>query len=143
MVLNETLRLYPPIPEFGRRIMKPGKKGFQLGSRTLPPGTAIVVESLYIQTRKDIWGDDADEFKPERFSDGIANACRHPFGFIPFGIGPRNCIGQHFAMLEARVILSLILAHFRFRLSPSYQHAPFKTITLRPRLGVQVLLEPV
>jgi cytochrome P450 len=123
--------------------MKPDEKGFQLGSRSLPPGTDIVIECLYIHRRKDIWGDNADEFKPERFSDGIASACRHPFGFIPFGIGPRNCIGQHFAMLEAKVILSLILAHFRFRLSPDYRHAPLNTITLRPKLGVQVLLEPV
>ena len=143
MVLNETLRLYPPVPELGRRILKPSEKCFKLGSRTLPPDTAIVVECLYIHRRKDIWGDDADEFKPQRFSDGVVNACKHPYGFMPFASGPRNCIGQQFAMLEAKVILALILKHFRFHLSPNYKHAPVNTLTLRPRLGVQVMLEPI
>ena len=143
MVLNETLRLYPPVPEQGRRIMIPTEKDFKLGSRTLPPNTAFVIECLYIHRRKDIWGDDADEFKPERFSNGVVNACKHPYGFIPFGIGPRICIGQHYAMMEAKVILALILKNFQFHISPNYKHAPLNTITMRPKHGVQVIIEPI
>lgn len=138
MVLNEALRLYIPVPTFGNRV---SRESLQLGPHHLPAGQAYVILCLYIHTRKDLWGEDANEFNPDRFINGTSKACSHPYGFIPFGIGPRICIGQTFAILEAKAILAIILQRFQFHLSPNYQHAPFITLAMMPKHGLPLILE--
>lgn len=141
MILNESLRLYPPVPAFGRRELFDTVK---LDDGTvLPRGVTSIVLSAYIHRDKEVWGEDADEFRPDRFANGVSHACKNPYAFMPFGMGPRICIGQNFAIMEAKVILALIVRNFQFRLSPSYLHAPTTNITMRPRHGVQVLLKSV
>ncbi|MCO5568244.1 hypothetical protein L7F22_021940 [Adiantum nelumboides] len=139
MILNETLRLYPILPEFGRRQLY---KDVRLDDGTvLPQGMGIVIACAFIHMDEDVWGADAAEFRPERFAEGVSQACKNPSAFLPFGSGPRTCIGQQFALMEAKVTIALILQHFRFRLSPRYRHAPVGPFGLRPKHGVQLLLE--
>lgn len=80
------------------------------------------------------------EFNPGRFSDGISGACSFAQAYIPFGLGPRTCAGQHFAMVELKVILSLILSRFRFSLSRSYRHSPAFRLVIEPGDGVTLCM---
>ncbi|GFP98838.1 cytochrome p450 72a13 [Phtheirospermum japonicum] len=136
MILNEVLRLYPPAPLLARTPMKAVK----LGNITLPVGVDLILLIGLLHNDPKIWGDDVNEFKPERFSDGVSGATKGQFSFIPFSAGPKVCIGQHFALVEAKLAMARILKSFSFELSPSYLHAPFPIITLQPQHGVPLVL---
>ncbi|XP_028763799.1 cytochrome P450 72A13-like isoform X2 [Neltuma alba] len=136
MILYEVLRLYPSTPVLTRVVAKDTK----LGNLRLPVGTRVGIPVIMIQQDSQLWGEDAKEFKPQRFSEGISKATKNQGSYVPFAWGPRICPGQNFALLEAKMALSLILQNFSFELSPSYAHAPFSVLTLRPQHGTHVIL---
>uniref|UniRef100_A0A0D6QU15 Cytochrome P450 n=1 Tax=Araucaria cunninghamii TaxID=56994 RepID=A0A0D6QU15_ARACU len=139
MVLYEALRLYPP----GSILTRITYKEMKLGSFALPKETRVVMAILAMHHSKKFWGEDARMFRPERFSGSAAKASIHPNVFIPFSTGPRSCVGQHFAMLEAKTVLSMILQRFSFSLSPAYRHAPIAMLTLQPQYGMQIIFKSV
>ncbi|OEL30493.1 Cytochrome P450 72A14 [Dichanthelium oligosanthes] len=141
MVLYEVLRLYTPLPAVHRRTYKP----MELGGVRYPAGVTLVLPLLCIHHDKGVWGADADEFRPERFAEGVARASgdHQPAAFFPFGGGPRTCVGQSFALLEAKMGIAMILRSFALELSPSYSHAPFPAPLLRPEHGAQIKLTTV
>ncbi|KAI5083144.1 hypothetical protein GOP47_0002887 [Adiantum capillus-veneris] len=87
MILQESLRLYPPVTGTLRETTRDGK----LGNIFIPKGTGFFVGVLPLHVDRELWGDDALEFNPLRFANGVLKACKHPSAFVPFGSGPRTC----------------------------------------------------
>ncbi|WCJ22584.1 Cytochrome P450 709B2 [Euphorbia peplus] len=138
MVLLETLRLYGPIVE----MFKQASKDMKLGNLTIPKDGWVALPLAKIHRSKEYWGEYADEFNPFRFSNGISKAAKHPNAFIAFGFGPRACVGQNFAMMEVKTILSTILQRFSFFLASDYKHAPIDCLALRPQYGLPIIVKP-
>ncbi|XP_066350530.1 cytochrome P450 709B2-like [Miscanthus floridulus] len=139
MVLLETLRLYGPVMVMLRKPIS----DIRLGSLSIPKGNGIAILIPFLHRDKEVWGDNANDFEPLRFENGITNAAKTPQALLSFSIGPRSCIGQNFAMLEAKSVLAMILKRFSFTLSSSYVHAPADHITLQPKFGLPIVLRPL
>ncbi|XWS69605.1 hypothetical protein CRYUN_Cryun04dG0192900 [Craigia yunnanensis] len=137
MIINETLRLYPPVNGIGRKV---GRE-VHLGKLILPSYIELLIPKMALHHDPELWGDDVHHFKPERFANGIAKATKNnAAAFIPFGLGPRSCVGMSFAITETKTALSMILQRYNITLSPAYVHAPFTLLMLKPQHGIQVML---
>ena len=132
LVIQETLRLYPPVAFGVRETLE----DINLKDIHIPKGINIQIVKPFLQQHPVMWGTDVHQFKPERFAHGTIAACKISQVFMPFGVGPRTCAGQHFAMTELKVILSLILSKFSFSLSPKYRHSPVFRLVIEPEQGV-------
>ncbi|PIA26873.1 hypothetical protein AQUCO_08600025v1 [Aquilegia coerulea] len=139
MILNEILRLYPP----ACILMRETYKKVKLGEVILPPGVQLTLAMLLIHHNRELWGEDAEEFNPQRFSEGVSKATKNLVLFFPFGWGPRLCIAQNFAILESKMALAMILQHFSFELSSTYIHAPYTIAVLQPQYGVQLVIRKI
>jgi cytochrome P450 len=136
-VVRETLRLYPPAWIFGREIVS----GFALGGYELAAGMELVVSPFALH-RDPRFFREPDRFMPERWlDDGRAPPPR--YAYIPFGAGPRSCIGNHFAKLEAALVLASLLQHVRLQVVPGYQLHLNPVITMRPKGGLPVIVRRV
>ncbi|KAI5574114.1 hypothetical protein BDE02_10G125000 [Populus trichocarpa] len=140
MVINESLRLYPPVVGLLREV----KKGTKMGNLIIPEKMEVHVPSLALHHDPQIWGDDVHLFKPDRFAEGVAKATKNNISaFLPFGMGPRNCVGMNFAYNEIKITLSMILQRYRITLSPNYVHSPVLVLAICPQHGLQVTIKAV
>ena len=126
-VVEETMRLYPPAWALSRTATDADT----LGDYRVPAGPEALVIPYVTHRHPDFW-DEPDRFSPERFAPA-AKESRPRFSHLPFGAGPRQCIGQHFAMTELLVIVATLAQRFRLRLAPGSTVEPEASITLRPR----------
>ena len=134
MVCEETMRLYPPAWALSRTALGPDA----YGGYPIAAGSEALLLPYVTHRHPDFW-DDPEKFDPERFDPGRA-AARPRFAHFPFGGGPRQCIGQHFAMAEMLIVLAAIAQRFTLRLAPGHEVEPEASITLRPRGGLPVTL---
>jgi cytochrome P450 len=129
-VILESMRLYPPAYGIGREAVR----DCELGGYHVPRGTTLFMSPWVLQ-RDPRWFEDPLEFRPARWADGLADRLpRHVY--MPFGGGPRICIGNSFALMEAVLLLATVARRFRMTGLPDQRVTPFPTITLRPRAGV-------
>jgi cytochrome P450 len=110
----------------------------KIGGYHIPP-RAVVALSPYITHRHPAFWDEPEKFDPERFSPEHS-AKRHPFAYFPFGGGPRLCIGNNFALMEATLILAMIVQRYELLLVADQVIEPQPVVTLRPRYGIQMLV---
>ena len=135
MVIEETMRLYPPAWGFSRRALAADR----IGEYDLQPGWLVFVIPWIMHRHPKYW-DDPERFEPERFS-AAQSAARPKFIYLPFGAGPRQCIGNHFAMAEAQIILATLVQRYRLHLVPGQHVVPRPLITLRPRERIVMRIE--
>jgi cytochrome P450 len=129
MVVAETMRLYPPAWTIGRLAIE----DHEVGGYLIPKGSLVLV-SQYVVQRDPRFFPDPERFDPERFTPE-AKAARPPFAYFPFGGGPRRCIGEGFAWMEAVLILAALARRWRLRLPPGAVVPTEPRITLRPGKG--------
>lgn len=138
-MIQETLRLYPASPIFARQLYG----DMRFGDLHLTKGTSLWIPILYFHYDFKLWGPDANQFKPERFARGVSGACKHPHLYMPFGFGPRTCLGQNFAMVQLKTVLALILSRYKVSPSPKHRHSVDLRLILGPKHGVHIVIEKV
>ena len=136
MVLEEALRLYPPAWVFERQAVT----GDKLGDYDIVPGAIVGICPYVMHRHPDHW-ENPEGFDPERFRPERADK-RPRYAYLPFGGGPRTCVGNHFAMMEAQILLSMIVREHRLELEPSHPVVLDPVITLRPKNGIHVRRRP-
>jgi cytochrome P450 len=139
-VLQETLRLYPPAPFFARQCINEQT----IGNTTdhpihIPVETTILINTYAIHRREEYWPR-PNEFDYTRWLrdpiTGLKPKLAHPFCYLPFAAGPRNCIGQNFALLESKVMLAMLIQRCHFELEPGQKIVPEIRLTMRPKYGL-------
>jgi cytochrome P450 len=130
-VIQESMRLYPPIWIIERRAIDADcVEGFQI-----PKGSSVVI-SPYALHRHPAYWEDPERFDPSRFEQ------HPPAAYLPFGAGPRTCIGNEFAMMEALIITAMVMQSFHLQAEPGQRIEPQPDITLRPKHGVMMTYHP-
>jgi cytochrome P450 len=134
-VLQEALRLYPPAWILTRRAIGPDK----LGGYEVPPGTDVFLSPFVVHRHPAFW-DNADRFDPGRFEPGRGEA-RHKFAYLPFGAGPRHCIGENFSIFEMMLHLNGAARRFRLRPTDTEPVTMEARINLRTTRDIQMMVE--
>jgi cytochrome P450 len=133
-VVTETLRVLPTVWTIGREAIEP----VELGGYRIPAGMTVFMPQWVIH-RDARWFDDPEVFRPERWADGLMQRIPR-YAYFPFGGGPRICIGNNFAMMEATLILATIAQRYQLTLAPDAVIKLLPSMTLRPAHGIKVVL---
>jgi cytochrome P450 len=134
MVVRESMRLYPPAPGFTREPIE----DVTIGGYDVPQGSLVSVIT-YALHRDPRFFADPETFRPERFASGWEERIPR-YAYLPFGGGPRVCIGNGFAMTEARLILATVAQRYQLSLEPGQQIVPMQLVTVRPKYGIRMRL---
>ena len=133
-VFKEAMRLYPPAYVIGRQAAR----SVEIGGYHLPAGSVIMISPYTLHRRADSFPAPG-RFAPERFAPGAEERLPH-HAYLPFGDGPRICVGKHFALMEGHLILATLVQHVTFELVARQHIEPEPLVTLRPRHGIKVIV---
>jgi len=136
MIFEEAMRLYPPIWIAMRKVLQDD----EIGGCRIPANTYVLWSSYAVHRHPDFW-EQPEHFAPERFSSERASS-RPRHAYIPFSHGPRLCIGNTFALTEAQLIIAMVVQRYKLVLVPDQLIEPEPLVTLRPRNGVHITLQP-
>ncbi|KRT82267.1 cytochrome P450, partial [Oryctes borbonicus] len=135
-VIKESLRLYPSVPGISRLAAK----DIAIEDYIIPAGTSINI-LIYDLHRNEKHFANPNKFDPDRFLPEICKD-RHPYAYIPFSAGPRNCIGQKFALSEEKTVLSYIIRNYKIKSTQTMDNVrPISDLVLRPEEGIYIILE--
>ncbi|XP_060067286.1 cytochrome P450 4F4-like [Ylistrum balloti] len=134
LFLKETMRMYSPVPVISRTLKEP----LEVDGVTLPASVDVMIQIECINHHPDNWPDH-EEFRLDRFEDH-ASGDKDPFSYVPFSAGPRNCIGQNFALNEMKVILSKVVNRFRIVLDENHNVVPIAEVVMKAKDGIKVKL---
>ncbi|CAI8582913.1 unnamed protein product [Vicia faba] len=137
-VMSEALRLYPPSPNVQRQTME----DIQVNNLKVPKGTNIWIDVVAMHHDVTIWGINANKFKLERFMNDVNGKSNNKMGYLPFGFGGRACVGRNLTFMEYKIVLTLLLSKFNFKISPSYHYSPTIMLSLRPNHGLPLIVRP-
>jgi cytochrome P450 len=132
-VVKEAMRLFPPVPSVGREALA----DCEIGGYRIPQGAQIIPAQWVVHRDRRWFGEDAEEFRPERWDNDLAKRIPH-CAYFPFADGPRVCIGNHFAMMEAVLVLATVASRYRLELAPDYVLKVLPSVTLRPKGGIRM-----
>jgi cytochrome P450 len=132
-VIDEAMRLYPPIVAISRVALAAD----QLAGEPVKQGSLVVIAPYVLHRHRQLWSQ-PDLFAPERFL-GAARETIDRFAYLPFGIGPRTCIGGAFALQEATLVLAMIAKSFTLELAAGHRVWPVQKVTLRPDNGLPMI----
>lgn len=133
-VIEEALRLYPPIVAISRAAQEPDV----LAGQKIERGALVVIAPYVLHRHRRLW-DEPDVFDPNRFLPPARGEINR-FAYLPFGVGARTCIGMAFALQEATLVLAAIVRQFRLEMVPGHPVWPMQKVTLRPRDGLTMRL---
>ncbi|HEX2152321.1 MAG TPA: cytochrome P450 [Stellaceae bacterium] len=136
-VLDETMRLYPPLPIM---MMRRAAADDTVCGRRIPRGSVVAIIPWVVHRHRKLW-QDPDRFDPERFAPE-AVAARSRYSYLPFAVGPHVCVGASMAMLQLIVAVAVLARHFRFRLVPGRPVEPTAWTNIRPKNGIWMTTEP-
>jgi cytochrome P450 len=130
-VIDEALRLYPPVWALSRRAEEPDV----LGDVEIPKGSVVFLSPWVVQRNPKVWRD-PDLFDPDRMTSSVERRAT----FLPFSMGPRKCIGEAFARMEAKIVLATLLQRLHISLVQPSLPTPLPQMTLRPAGGLPVVV---
>ncbi|MBX9595551.1 MAG: cytochrome P450, partial [Roseomonas sp.] len=136
-VIQESMRLYPPVAVFARQALKPDR----IRRWDVREGDIVLAVPWLLHRHEQLW-EAPHAFRPERFLGEDASRRRPRFAYLPFGIGPRICAGAAFGMAEVSVFAAILFRRFRFALAPGFTPRPNCRLALRPKGGMRMVVTP-
>lgn len=137
LCIKEGLRLYSPV----HVIQRETSEELKIENYTIPKGTNIVVSLFNLHHNPAVWGESWDEYKPDRF---IPENMQYmdSFAFVPFSGGPRNCIGQQFAMMEMKIVIARIIHRYQVELVPGHEYKRKMSVVIKAENGILLKVLP-
>ena len=135
-VIEEAMRIYPPAPGLSARV---ALKADEVAGHRIPAGGSVMLSPWVLHRHRTLWSN-PERFDPDRFS-AERSVGRQRFSYMPFGAGPRVCIGQMLAMTEATLILATLAQRYRLRLKPGHEVQIQNRVTIRPKDGLPMIIE--